>query len=110
VQALAPAHIHLEALRELPAAGELGAGLEAAGLRVLVDDRPDLSAGVRFTDAELLGMPYVVVVGRRFGEGYVELRERASGTRTEVPVAELIGHLADVYCSEAAGKSAETST
>src|SRR5262249_17457348 len=64
----------------------LGEELTAAGLRVLVDDRPGLSAGVRFTDAELLGMPYAVVVGRRYADGYVELRERATGRVSEVSV------------------------
>ncbi len=56
-------------------------------------------------------MPYSVVARRRFGDGYVELRERASGgPYRRSGFSELIGRLADVYCSEAAGRSAETST
>jgi prolyl-tRNA synthetase len=55
-----------------------------------VDDRIGVSAGVKFTDAELLGMPRSVVVGRRFTEGYVELRDRAGGDRREVPVDEIV--------------------
>ncbi len=86
---IAPAHVHLVPLREMDAALELGAQLTAADLRVLVDDRPGLSAGVRLTDAELLGMPHTVVLGRRFAEGYVELRERATGTRRDIPLADL---------------------
>jgi prolyl-tRNA synthetase len=45
-----------------------------------------VSAGVKFTDAELIGIPEAVVVGRRYGSGYVEWRDRATGERTEVPV------------------------
>ena len=55
---------------------------------------PGLSAGVKFTDAELLGMPSAVVVGRRYAEGYVELRDRRSGTREDVPVDEVVNRLA----------------
>jgi prolyl-tRNA synthetase len=60
---------------------------------VLVDDRAQVSAGVKFTDAELLGIPRTVVVGRRLSEGYVELRERAAGDRQDVPVGELVSRL-----------------
>jgi len=90
---VAPAHVHLVPLRDVDAALEIAAGLDEAGVRVLVDDRPGLSAGVRLTDAELLGMPYTVVLGRRFADGYVEVRDRATGDRREVPVAELAGSL-----------------
>ena len=90
---VAPAHVHLVPLRDVDAALEIAAGLDEAGVRVLVDDRPGLSAGVRLTDAELLGMPYTVVLGRRFADGYVEVRDRATGERREVPVAELAGLL-----------------
>src|SRR5215475_8087629 len=54
--------------------------LAAAGLQVLIDDRAEASAGVKLTDAELLGMPWVVVVGRRAAEGVVEVRDRHRGT------------------------------
>jgi prolyl-tRNA synthetase len=43
---------------------------------------------VKFKDAELLGMPTIVTVGRGLAEGVIEVRDRASGERTEVPVAE----------------------
>lgn len=59
-------------------ARDLGGRLAATGLRVLIDDR-DASAGVKLTDAELLGVPHVVVVGRRAAEGVVEVRTRATG-------------------------------
>jgi hypothetical protein len=55
---------------------------------VLVDDRPQLSAGVKFTDAELIGIAWSVVVGRRFPQGYAELRDRRTGERTEVSLAD----------------------
>jgi prolyl-tRNA synthetase len=68
-------------------AAELAARLDAAGLAVLLDDRADTSAGVKLTDAELLGMPWIAVVGRRAAEGVVELRDRFAGTATEVDLA-----------------------
>jgi prolyl-tRNA synthetase len=70
---------------EQPAqAAGLAARLDAAGLAVLLDDRADASAGVKLTDAELLGMPWIVLVGRRAAEGVVELRDRPAGTAVEV--------------------------
>ena len=60
--------------------------LVADGLTVLYDDRPKVSPGVKFKDAELLGMPTIVTVGRGLAEGVVELRDRATGEREEVPV------------------------
>jgi prolyl-tRNA synthetase len=68
---------------------DLADRLAAAGLRVLVDDRPDASAGVKLTDAELLGVPTIVVVGRRAAEGLVEVRDRRSGEATEAPLDDL---------------------
>ena len=69
---------------------DLAGRLDAAGLRVLLDDRVDLSAGVKLTDAELLGMPWVAVLGRRAAEGVVELRDRRSGGIEEVPVGDVV--------------------
>jgi len=85
---VAPFDVHVIAAgKDLgPAAVELGGRLAARGRRVLVDDRAQVSAGVKFTDAELIGVPEAVVVGRRFAEGYVEWRDRATGERTEVPL------------------------
>lgn len=80
---------------QLDAALELGGRLAAAGLRVLVDDRTHVSAGVKFTDAELIGIPRAVVVGRRLADGYVELRERAGDGRTELPLDGLVERLVD---------------
>lgn len=62
------------------AAEKLAQDLDAAGLRVLLDDRK-ASPGVKFTDAEVMGMPTSVVVGRGLADGLVEVRDRASGER-----------------------------
>ena len=58
------------------------AQLEAAGLDVLYDDRPKVSPGVKFGDAELVGVPKIVIVGRGAAEGQVELWDRSTGERT----------------------------
>jgi prolyl-tRNA synthetase len=93
---IAPADVHIVAAGkdgQIEAALELGAQLVASGLRVLVDDRPQLSAGVKFTDAELIGIPRSVVVGRRLADGYAELRDRRTGERTEVPLADVVNRV-----------------
>jgi prolyl-tRNA synthetase len=87
-------HVLCAGKGQLDAAAALAANLERAGLRVLLDDRPGLSAGVRFADAELLGAPTTVVVGRRFAEGAVEVRDRASGVREDVELTGLVPMLA----------------
>src|SRR5690606_9676032 len=91
---LAPYHVHVLATGKDPAvfaeAERIGTELSAQGVEVLLDDRPKMSAGVKFADAELLGVPLVLVVGRGLAEGKVELRERASGERRELPVAEAV--------------------
>jgi prolyl-tRNA synthetase len=89
---VAPADVHIVAAGkdgQVAAALELASALEAAGLRVLVDDRPNVSAGVKFTDAELIGIPRSVVVGRRLAEGYAEYRDRRTGERADVPIADI---------------------
>ncbi|EYR64306.1 prolyl-tRNA synthetase [Actinotalea ferrariae CF5-4] len=83
--AVAPAHVHLVATGKDPAvfsaAEELAADLVGQGVEVLYDDRPKVSPGVKFADAELIGAPVVVVVGRGLAEGVVEVRlRRAPGT------------------------------
>ena len=54
-------------------------------MTVLYDDRPKVSPGVKFKDAELIGVPTIVVVGRNLAEGTVEVRDRRTGDRQEVP-------------------------
>ena len=76
---------------QVEAALSLASLLVEAGLRVLVDDRPTVSAGVKFTDAELIGIARSVVVGRRFKEGYAEVRDRRGDERHDVALDEVTG-------------------
>lgn len=89
---IAPFHLQVLATgkgEELFATAEkLAETVSAAGFDVIYDDRVKVSAGVKFADAELLGMPYVLVVGRGLADGVVELRSRRDGTSMELPVAE----------------------
>jgi prolyl-tRNA synthetase len=91
-RSVAPADVHLVATGKDAAvftfAEALAGELVTAGLTVLYDDRPKVSPGVKFKDAELLGMPTIVTVGRGLAEGVIEVRDRATGERTEVPVAD----------------------
>lgn len=70
------------------AAETVVAQLEEAGLDVLYDDRPKVSPGVKFGDAELIGIPKIVIAGRGVADGLVELWDRRTGERTPVPIAE----------------------
>jgi prolyl-tRNA synthetase len=80
----------------LRAAGErVAADLEAAGFDVLLDDR-DERAGVKFKDADLIGIPYRVTVGKKAGDGRVELVERATATNRDVPIREVAAELKKV--------------
>lgn len=63
--------------------------LDAAGLDTLYDDRPKVSPGVKFGDAELIGVPLVVVVGRGAAEGIVEFWDRRSGDKVEIALHEV---------------------
>lgn len=74
-------------------AAELSAQLESAGLDVLYDDRPKVSPGVKFGDAELVGVPKIVIVGRGAADGQVELWDRRTGDREAVSVAEAVQQL-----------------
>jgi prolyl-tRNA synthetase len=92
-ESVAPAFAHVVATgkgEQGETAERLASELTARGIDVLLDDRPGLSAGVRFADAELLGMPVVIVVGRRLADGYVEVRSRIDGSRTDVPVNDVV--------------------
>jgi prolyl-tRNA synthetase len=89
---VAPADVHLVATGKddavFAAAATLAEDLVGRGLTVLYDDRRGVSPGVKFKDAELLGMPTVVVVGKGLADGVVEVRDRRTGDREDVPVAE----------------------
>jgi prolyl-tRNA synthetase len=99
---VAPADVHVviagkdETIR---ATGEqLAAELDAAGVRVILDDRM-ATPGVKFADAELIGVPTILVVGRGLASGVVEVKDRATGERTEVPVDGAVSHLQEL-CSK----------
>ncbi|WP_372594458.1 proline--tRNA ligase [Actinotalea sp.] len=107
---VAPAQVHLVAAGKdeavKAACEELAADLDGLGIEVLLDDRPRVSPGVKFADAELLGLPVVVVVGRSLAEGVVEVRLRrpadaglAAGERPEaerVPVADAAARIGQI--------------
>jgi prolyl-tRNA synthetase len=77
----------------LLAAGEsIAADLTAAGIDVLLDDR-DERAGVKFKDAELIGVPFRINIGKKLSEGAVELVDRLTGTTTDIPLSNITPHL-----------------
>jgi prolyl-tRNA synthetase len=73
----------------------LVADLERRGLRVLYDDRRGVSPGVKFRDAELIGIPLIVVAGRGVADGVAEVRHRATGERRELTLSALAQTVAD---------------
>ena len=85
----APADVHVVIANKdeaaITGAGTLVEAFDASGLEILFDERK-ASPGVKFKDAELIGVPWVVVVGRGWSEGTVELRERATGEVTQIAV------------------------
>ncbi|MSO27843.1 MAG: proline--tRNA ligase [Candidatus Nanopelagicales bacterium] len=97
---VAPADIHLIATgkEDAPfAVAEVLAGqLEAAGLRVLYDDRRGVSPGVKFNDSELIGVPTIVIVGKRLVEGFIEVKDRRTGERTDISLADAVPALLTV--------------
>ena len=100
-RAIAPADVHVvitgKAGDDISVAGEkLAQELHSAGVTVLLDDRIGVSPGVKFKDAELLGMPTIVVVGKGLADGVVEVRDRATGERSNVPVGEAAQHIAHI--------------
>ena len=66
---------------------------------MLFDDRPKVSPGVKFKDAELIGVPTIVVVGRNLADGTVEIRDRRSGDREDVPAAEVVARVTAIVRS-----------
>ncbi|MGW2725910.1 proline--tRNA ligase [Streptomyces sp. NPDC001494] len=93
---VAPADVHVVAAGkavQTELALDVAERLRAAGLRVLVDDRAGVSPGVKFTDAELIGVPQILVAGRRSAEGVLELKDRKTGEREELSVEDAISRL-----------------
>ncbi|WP_102372111.1 proline--tRNA ligase [Enorma phocaeensis] len=76
-------------------AGRIAEALAAAGIDVVFDDRAE-RPGVKFADNDLMGFPYQVIVGKRgLANGTVEVKERATGERCDVPVEEVVCYLAE---------------
>ncbi|MFD4544394.1 proline--tRNA ligase [Streptomyces bauhiniae] len=93
---IAPADVHVVAAGkalQTELALDVAEKLSAAGVRVLVDDRAGVSPGVKFTDAELIGVPQILVAGRRSADGVLELKDRKTGEREELTVEEAIARL-----------------
>ncbi len=103
-RAVAPADVHVVAVgrgEEIFAAAEkLALELEAAGLEVIYDDRPKVSPGVKFGDAELVGVPTVLAVGRGLVDGVVEIKDRRSGNAENIAVDKAVD-----YCVNAVRNS-----
>lgn len=86
---VAPADVHIVIANKDVGAREgaeaLAVELDAHGLEVVLDDRPKVSPGVKFKDSELIGVPLVVVLGRGWADGTVELKDRFTGEARDVP-------------------------
>jgi len=78
---------------------KIAAELDAAGIDVLLDDRKE-RAGVKFKDADLIGIPYRVTVGKKAADGVVELAERAKSASTDVAIGELLALLKERIAEE----------
>ncbi|MFJ8893124.1 proline--tRNA ligase [Leifsonia sp. NPDC102414] len=96
-ESVAPFDVHVVAAGRdqlaFDVAEQVTASLEAAGREVLLDDRPKVSPGVKFGDAELIGVPHVLVVGRGAADGEVELWDRRTGSRATLPIADALAAL-----------------
>jgi len=100
---LAPAKVHIVATgkEDLPfdTAEKIAAELEAAGVSVMLDDRRGTSPGVKFKDAELIGNPVIVVVGKSLEQGNVEVRVRKSGDKQEFALASAVTSICTLVAS-----------
>jgi prolyl-tRNA synthetase len=106
-RAVAPADVHIVVAAkgdEASAAAEgLAVALDALGARVILDDRSGFSTGVRFKDAELLGVPTIVTIGRGLVAGNIEVRDRKSGERGEIPLAGAADALVEMFSVAGSG-------
>ncbi len=91
---IAPVDVHIVATgkedQPFEVAEQIAKELEAKGLEVLLDDRREASAGVKFKDAELIGVPKIIIVGKSLVDGKVEIRERRSSDKVEVALADVV--------------------
>ena len=100
---VAPAKVHVVVAGKddslFEAAEKIAADLEGRGISVMLDDRRGTSPGVKFKDAELIGIPMIVVVGKALEQGNVELRVRKSGEKSEVAVGSAVEEIAKTLAS-----------
>ena len=98
---IAPAMVHVVATGKEDApfdkAEEIAKELEAQGITVMLDDRRDPSAGVKFKDAELIGNPVIVIVGKGLAEGKIEIRIRATAEKCEAKVEEAVDEIVKLF-------------
>ena len=91
---IAPVDVHIVATGKedhpFEVAEQIAKDLEAKGLEVLLDDRREASAGVKFKDAELIGVPKIIIVGKSLADGKVEIRDRKSSDKVEVALADVV--------------------
>ena len=91
---IAPVDVHIVATgkedQPFEVAEQIAKDLEAKGLEVLLDDRREASAGVKFKDAELIGVPKIIIVGKSLADGKVEIRDRKSSDKVEVALADVV--------------------
>ena len=91
---IAPVDVHIVATgkedQPFEVAEQIAMDLEAKGLEVLLDDRREASAGVKFKDAELIGVPKIIIVGKSLADGKVEIRDRKSSDKVEVALADVV--------------------
>lgn len=94
---VAPAHVHIVATGKddviFETAEDFANKLEAAGIEVLLDDRRKAHAGEKFSDAELIGVPLHLIVGRGLAKGTLELKDRLADTREDIPVEQALDHV-----------------
>ena len=102
--AIAPFEVAVLAVDPSPLAEQLYLGLRDAGVDVLLDDREE-RPGVKFADADLIGYPLQIIVGRKAADGIVEVKIRKSGVRLELPVADLVDKVADAIAAARNGKA-----
>ena len=97
-EVISPFDVHIVAAGKddivFEVAEKLASDLEATGTDVLLDDRPKLSPGVKFADAEILGVPHIVIVGRGAAEGQVEYWNRRTGEKSDISLDQVSGILA----------------
>ena len=97
---IAPAKVHIVATGKDGApfekAEEIAAVLESKGISVMLDDRKEASPGVKFKDAELIGNPFIVIVGKGLADGKVELRVRKTNERSEIAVEKIVDHMISI--------------